>query len=135
NPFGDEPLVPLQRMSVRRGDSCLVRDHAYAIDESGIGYFSSTDACAGPDESKMVRQGIEGYLLSTCPDGFTCLAENRAEEGGLQCIYLRHREGTAHQEDWALVLEDQLPGNEGSPYWSHTGTAPGMEGCLGYVFT
>lgn len=56
-------------------------------------------------------------------------------EGGLQCVYLRRRSGTGNLEDWALILEDQLPGNHGSPYPNHTLSAPGMNGCLGYVFT
>ncbi len=134
NPFGDAPLIPLYRLSTRRGDSCLLHDSAYATDEAGIQFFLDTDLCTGPDTSRMVRQGIEGYLLPDCPANFTCLPENRAQEGGLQCVYLRRRAGTPHMEDWALVLEDELPGAPDTPYAQYTATAPGMEGCLGYAF-
>jgi hypothetical protein len=141
NPFADTPLVPLHRLAMdpyisNNFCSHMNRDHGYAVNQTGIDYFTQTDLCAGTGDLKMVLQGIEGYLLPPlCPSGFTCLPQNRHLEGGLQCVYLRKRAGTTNPEDWALVLADQLPGQPGSPYPNHTGTAPGMGTCLGYVFT
>lgn len=135
NPFGSTPLRPLHRLALdlpNNSSTCSAvrRDHGYAIDQAGIDYFTGQSFCATPYE----LQGIEGYLLPGCPSGFTCLPQNRHLEGGLQCVYLRRRNGTGNQEDWALILEDQLPGSPNSPYPNHTLSAPGLNGCLGYVF-
>jgi hypothetical protein len=139
NPFAATPLVPLYRLAMDPYLSynfCIgqKRDHGYAINQTGIDYFTQTDFCPFND-FKMKLQGIEGYLLPSCPPGFTCLPQNRHLEGGLQCVYLRKRAGTTNPEDWALLLHDQLPGNPGTPFPNHTQSAPNMSGCLGYVFT
>lgn len=119
------------------------RDHAYATDQAGLNWFMNTDFC--PNQTSAANQsyrleGLEGYLLPTCPTGFNCTGSNAA----FQCVHLRGRPTSARPEgeDWALVPYALLPESGGGGLFAnYTVTPPGTptlapgerDGCLGYA--
>lgn len=132
NPFDPgTPLVPLYRLSFT--EACDPRDHIYTTEQAGIDCFTGqssdpgcpTDWCPSQVGDQVFRlDGIEGYIFSQCPPGFTC--NNPQDPGQPQCI---HRRSSQVDFGHALVLERELglP-----PYQTYTGTIGNS--CIGYVF-
>jgi len=138
-------LKPLYRLSFDSpwptypsiSDPCpgMGRDFMYATDsqQSTINYYTNNNFCAGMANTSYHTDGIEGYVLSTCPPGKYC--DGRASEGGLQCLHVRGNSQSGN--DWALLLDEQLPGKPKNsiPFTNHTLIPQGMNNsCLGYMF-
>ncbi len=118
-------LKPLYRLSFRH--ACDWRDHAYTTEQAGIDYFTQTDFCPADTGSQTYQlDGIEGYILATCPAGMTCNGSDPSEP---QKLYRRY---SYTEQRIALILQNQL----GSPPFTTYTTDPwgGGDGFLGYVF-
>jgi len=117
-------LRPLYRLSFR--ESCDYRDHAYAVTQAEINFYTGTDWCPEPGIQAFHLDGIEGYILAECP--------YRDCDGSAwwhpQKLYRRHN--TAHDMS-ALVLESQ-DGSSGPFAGYGTDVDFGGTGLLGWVY-
>ncbi len=120
------PLTPLYRLSFR--EACDWRDHVYSTSQAEIATLTTTDYCPGePGIQAFHVDGIEGYILPSCPVGMSCNGSDTREPRKLFRRY-------SYAEDRnALVLESQL----GLPVFSTYTTdawGGGGSGLLGYVY-
>jgi hypothetical protein len=110
NVAADEALMkPLYKMSFSA--PCDFRDHLYTTDLSYAISIESVDACANfplapnlastyPKPHSFRVDDIEGFVLSSCPAGYTC--NNSTDPTEPQMLYQLSIPGTS---DRALVME------------------------------
>ncbi len=61
-------VAPLHKLAF--DSECDRRDHVYATSNADLVYFTTTDFCPKVDGVQSYRrEGIEGYVLSSCPTG------------------------------------------------------------------
>ena len=150
NPFSTGAMRPLYRLSFDDMFNnstfawCLGRDHAYAINQIGLNWFMTNDFCSNQAvaENQSYRlEGLEGYLLPSCPLAGGCNSSGAA----FQCIHIRGKPTSLRPEgeDWALIPYSMLPSTPGAPstFSGYTTTPTGaptpaqgeQPGCLGYA--
>lgn len=124
-----KPLYRLSFLDPQPGvaPACDRFEHAYATEQAVIDYLTGTDFCTGHGYTAQRTfnvDAIEGYVMATCPYGYTC--NNFADGSEPQKLFRRY---SAAEDKWALLLESQL-----ASFPSYTADWPGSTGFLGYVF-
>lgn len=124
SPFSGGNLVPLSRLSF--AEPCDWRDHVYSTAASDVNFFESTDFCSSAGSQHYEYEGIEGYILATCPPEFgTC--DNFTDPSVPQALYRKY---SYKDETYALVLASQI---SNPVFSSYTHEVNGVN-ILGYVF-
>lgn len=125
SPYANVGLVPLRRLAL--ASQCNWRSSAYATDLVGFEYFETSDFCPQSGVQSYKFDGIEGYVLESCPAVFgTC--NTFADPTAPQPLYRRY---SSVEQSYALILGSQL----GNPVFStYTTSVPGGIDVIGYVF-
>ena len=114
-------LKPLYRMSFREG-LCIGRRHIYPISQTEIDSYLSLVICPGNFQSNEARykyDGIDGYILENCPDGYQCNNFNDpTQPQKLHRIY-----STCDGSRSALILASQLASGNWPAYTGTCGIA------------
>jgi hypothetical protein len=125
SPWPGVTLKPLHRLSFR--EQCDWRDHVYTTEQTGIDYLTSTDFCPESGTQSYKLDGIEGYILGSCPTGMSCNGSNPTEP---QKLYRRYSDS---DEQYALLIENQLSNPVFASYTYDPFAVPPANGVLGYV--
>ena len=136
NPFtGMDDMIPLHHFALKpvlsNQPQCYDRaDHAYGTVK--VTAFGNPDIRCNTDDTRYVWEGIEGYLLPSCPTGQTCY-ENSGDADAAQCLMLRY---SSADDSYALLMESEL---NKAKFNTYTGTVDHLTGmsdaeCLGYVY-
>lgn len=146
NPFNNEAadLLPLYHMAMPKffgynGYCNELGDHAYATERSNG--FGGSIRC-GQYPNNHLYEGIEGYILPTCPTGVDCY-ETSGNPNDAQCLKVRY---SVQDNSFALMMASEV----NKPMFQSYGTDyPNIYGqmtpisslnnlenaeCLGYVF-
>ena len=129
NPTADNALmVPLYKSSLTA--PCNLRDHRYSKNEAQAIAAEITDLCPNdaatvdfPKPHSFRVDGIEGFMLSSCPVGYSC--NNASDPTEPQILYQLTIPGTSQR---ALVMS----GDRAKPAYADYVNAPAE--ALGYVF-
>jgi subtilisin family serine protease len=77
SPYSGVQMKPLYRLSAVNctNQNPLFRSHAYTTDDAGLSFYLNTyDNCitSNPRIDPFRQEGIEGFLLASCPPGMSC---------------------------------------------------------------
>jgi|GEM_PF-4936866 len=139
NPFtGADDMIPLYHFALKEVDTNDPRcydqaDHAYGTFYVTAFSQRTNVRCNHGVDTSYVKEGIEGYLLPTCPEGPDGCYENTGNANAPQCLMLRYSDV---DNSYALLMESELNKAKFSTY---TGTADHLifmddAECLGYAY-